>query len=150
MTNLEICGLPHTVEICDCLFSSNATTAADDMKNLHKTPLGWTSQPILVTKCSATFSLLISFFYSYNKKKKQNDMKNLHKKPLGWTSQPNLVTKCCATFFIDKFLLFLRIKRNSLTTSNKIVWSRIILCKNRKKHLSQKFYILLIWNSHPQ
>ena len=28
MTNLEICGLPHTVEICDCLFSSNATTAA--------------------------------------------------------------------------------------------------------------------------
>ena len=42
MTNLEICGLPHTVEICDCLFSSNATTAADDMKNLHKTPLGWT------------------------------------------------------------------------------------------------------------
>ena len=82
MTNLEICGLPHTVEICDCLFSSNATTAADDMKNLHKTPLGW-------------------------------------------TSQPNLVIKCSATCFIDE-------KETFLTTRNKIVWSRIILCKNRK------------------
>ena len=93
MTNLEICGLPHTVEICDCLFSSNATTAADDMKNLHKTPPGWTSQPIFGHQMFCYFFLFISFFYSYYKKKlfyheKQNDMKNLHETPPGWTSQP--------------------------------------------------------------
>ena len=63
MTNLEICGLPHTVEICDCLFSSNATTAADDMKNLHKTPPGWTSQPIFGHQMFCYFFLLMNFFY---------------------------------------------------------------------------------------